>query len=51
MNPRKVHRLIVTHKALSCNKVSFETNHDIVVVSPAIDGRLKYEAKEITRVE
>ena len=35
-----------TRKGRSCNKVSFETNHDLLVISPAIDGRLKDEGKE-----
>lgn len=35
-----------TRKGRSCNKVSFETNPDLLVVSPAIDGRLKDEGKE-----
>ena len=30
-------------KGRSCNKVSLETNPDLLVVSPAIDGRLKDE--------
>ena len=34
------------HKGLFCNKVSHKTNHDLFVVSSAIDGRLKDEAKE-----
>jgi len=33
-------------KGRSCNKVSLETNPDLLVVSPAIDGRLKDEGKE-----
>jgi hypothetical protein len=35
-----------TRKGRSCNKVSLETNPDLLVVSPAIDGRLKDEGKE-----
>ena len=35
-----------TRKGLSCNEVSFEANPDLLVVSPAIDGRLKDEGKE-----
>ena len=35
-----------TRKGRSCNKVSFETNPDLLVVSPAIDGRLKDEGRE-----
>ena len=32
-------------KGRSSNKVSLETNPDLLVVSPAIDGRLKDEGK------
>ena len=35
-----------TRKGRSCNKVSLETNSDLPVVSPAIDGRLKDEGME-----
>jgi len=35
-----------TRKGRSCNKVSLETNPDLLMVCPAIDGRLKDEAKE-----
>ena len=35
-----------TRKGRSCNKVSLETNPDLLVVSPAVDGRLKDESKE-----
>ena len=35
-----------TRKGRSCNKVSLETNPDLLVISPAIDGRLKDEGKE-----
>jgi 5'-nucleotidase len=35
-----------TRKGRSCNKVSLETNPDLVVVSPAVDGRLKDEGRE-----
>ena len=34
-------------KGRSCNKVSLETNPDLLVVSPAIDGRLKDEGKKV----
>ena len=33
-------------KGRSCNKISLEANPDLLVVSPAIDGRLKDEGKE-----
>jgi hypothetical protein len=39
-----VHKL----EGRSCNEVSLETNSDLLVVSPAIDGRLKDEGKERT---
>jgi len=35
-------------KGRSCNKVSPDANPDLLVVSPAIDGRLKDESKEST---
>ena len=35
-----------TRKGRACNKVSLETNSDLLVVSPAIDGRLKNEGEE-----
>ena len=35
-----------TRKGRSCNKVSLEMSPDLLVVSPAIDGRLKNEGKE-----
>ena len=39
------------HKGLFCNKVSHKTNNDLLVVSPAIDGRLKDEGKGSSSVE
>jgi 5'-nucleotidase len=36
-----------TRKGRSCNKVPLETNPDLLVVSPAIDGRLKDEGKKV----
>ena len=35
-----------TRKGRSCNRISLETNPDLLVISPAIDGRLKDEGKE-----
>ncbi|KAF8797843.1 flagellar associated protein [Phlegmacium glaucopus] len=35
-----------TRKGRSCNKASAEVNPDLLVVSPAIDGRLKDEGQE-----
>ena len=35
-----------TRKGRSCNQVSLETNPDLLMVSPSIDGRLKDEGKE-----
>lgn len=35
-----------TRKGRSSNKVSLETNPDLLVVSPAIDGRLKDEGRK-----
>ena len=34
-------------KGRSCNKVSFETNPDLLVFSPAIDDRLKDEGRKL----
>ena len=34
-------------KGRSCNKVSLETNPDLLIVSPVIDGRLNDEGREI----
>lgn len=38
-------------KGRSGNKVSPEANADLLVISPAIDGRLKDEGKESTMNE